>query len=189
MLVVLHLRRPGRALALGALALAAFLTVQRPDLWSAARAPGDADRLRIMRTSLSLAVESPLLGIGFGINNLRRRFPDRYEQLYGERLFRFHSANQIVDLLVGTGVIGTALAGWWAVRLASQALRHVRTAAAGAPRLCAAGHLATLVAIALMSLVEPPLYHGKLVPILFLVIAYGQLGGRPDADSWRRGPG
>ena len=114
-LVALATRRRAAAIALVAVAAVLFLIAQRPDRWTATRAPGDADRLRIIRTSLSLAVEHPLLGIGFGINNLEERFPDRFEALYGERIFRFHSANQLVDLLVGTGVIGTTLALWWAV--------------------------------------------------------------------------
>lgn len=171
LVLVLGERRRWQALALAALGLAAFLAVQRPDLWSASRAAGDADRPRIMRTSLSLAAAAPLLGIGFGTNNLEERFPARYEALYGTRVFRYHSANQLVDLLVGTGVVGTALALWWCARLGAVAVRH-RRAAAGAARRRATGNLAALVAVATMSLAEPPLYQGKLLPLLFLVLGW-----------------
>jgi hypothetical protein len=175
-------RRRTLAIAVAVAGCMAFVLLQRPDTWLATRARGDADRARIMRTSLSLAREAPLLGIGFGINNLEERFPARYEQLYGERLFRYHSANQLVDLLVGTGIVGTALAVAWVVgllRAAGAALRAAR----GRERVRAAARLATLVVIVIMSVNEPPLYAGKLVPVLFLVIAAVQLGAASTASA------
>lgn len=169
------LPRP-RALLLLGLAALAFFAMQRPDQWTRLRITGDAQRLRILQTSLSLAADSPVLGVGFGINNLEDVFSDRYEARYGERVFRFHSMNQIVDLLVGTGLIGTALALWWAARVGGCARRWFRTAVPGPDRIRAAGGLAACVAIALMSMGEPPLYHGKLVPVLFLLVAFVELG-------------
>ena len=171
LVVAASVPRARRALWLVALAAAAFLAISRPDRWIAHRAPGDGDRPRIMYTALQLAREHPVLGIGFGINNLEEEFPDRYQQLYGERVFRFHAANQVIDLLVGTGIVGTALALWWAGRIGATAFRRWRTAPEGAPRITAAGGLGASVAIALMSLAEPPLYQGKLLPLLFLVLA------------------
>jgi O-antigen ligase len=172
--VALHTRRRAAALALAATVAAVFLAAQRPDTWTGSRASGDADRLRIMRTSLSLFADAPILGIGFGINNLEERFPARFEALYGERLFRFHSANQLVDLLVGTGVIGTAVALWWAVVLGRDAARATRRTADG-ERMRRAGALGALTAAAAMSIAEPPLYAGKLIIVLFLVVAYATL--------------
>src|SRR6185369_3084286 len=151
-----------------------FLAVQRPDTWTGSRASGDADRLRIMRTSLSLFADAPILGLGFGINNLEERFPGRFEALYGEALFRFHSANQLVDLLVGTGLVGTAVALWWAVVLGRDAARATRHAVGG-ERMRRAGALGALTGAAAMSLAEPPLYAGKLIIVLFLVVAYATL--------------
>ena len=98
---------------------------------------GDAQRVRILQTSLALAADSPVLGVGFGINNLEDVFPDRYEARYGERVFRFHSMNQIVDLLVGTGIVGTALALWWAARVGGRALALVPDARRQARAACA----------------------------------------------------
>jgi len=179
-ITALGLERRGRALAWGALALALFLALQRPDLWTGERRPGDADRPRIVRTSLSLFSDAPILGIGFGINNIEERFPARYEALYGARLFRFHSANQLVDLLVGTGIIGTALALWWAAWVGRDALSRRRSAHGRPARIHAAGQLAALATIAAMSFAEPPLYHGKLLPILFLVLACTELPANED---------
>jgi hypothetical protein len=137
----------------------------------ALRAPGDGDRPRIMYTALQIAREHPVLGIGFGINNLEELFPDRYQDLYGERIFRFHAANQVIDLLVGTGIVGTVLALWWAACVGRSAYDRWRSAPPGTARITAAGGLGACVAIALMSLAEPPLYQGKLLPVLFLVLA------------------
>ena len=172
-----------RAIAMAAVVVASglFVLVQRPDRWLSTRGPGDVDRLRIMRTSLSLALEHPILGVGFGINNLEEHFPARFEALYGRRVFRFHSANQLVDLLVGTGLVGTALAVWWAIALGREAARNFRNAV-GSARLRAAGVVATLIAIAIMSLTEPPLYAGKLVLVLFVVLGSMQ-ASMPSRDG------
>jgi hypothetical protein len=171
----------GRGLLTLAVTLLVFFAVQRPDQWTQLRTTGDAQRVRIVRTSLALAADSPILGVGFGINNLELVFPDRYEARYGERVFRFHSMNQLVDLLVGTGLVGTAFALWWAARVGTGALRWFRAASSGPDRMRAAGGLAACVAIALMSMGEPPLYHGKLVPILFLLLAAVELGPEPES--------
>jgi len=190
LLVATSVPRARRALVLAALAATAFVAISRPDRWITHRAPGDADRPRIMYTALQLALEHPVLGIGFGINNLEERFPDRYQQLYGERVFRFHAANQVIDLLVGTGIVGTALALWWAACVGATAFHRWRTAPHGAARVTAAGGLGACVAIALMSLAEPPLYHGKLLPLLFLVLASIDLdvSARPRRASGRETP-
>jgi hypothetical protein len=91
--------------------------------------------------------------------------------------------NQIVDLLVGTGLIGTAFALWWAARVGACAVRWLRSSAPASPeRIRAAGGLAACGAIALMSMGEPPLYHGKLVPILFLLLAVVELGPQGARD-------
>jgi O-antigen ligase len=177
----LHARRAA-ALTVAAAAVLAFLAVQRPDLWTASRASGDADRLRIMATSLSLAAESPILGVGFGGNNLAAPFRARYLSRYGQPLFRYHSANQLVDLLVETGLVGTALALWWAWSLGRGAWHRLRTAH-GTARLRAAGGAAALAAIAVMSLGEPPLDHGKLLPILFLLLAYTAPASDDGSDA------
>lgn len=178
-----------RALGIAAVAMVAFVATSRPDQWIQLRASGDGYRPSIMYTALRIALEHPVLGVGFGINNLEEVFPDRYESLYGERIFRFHSANQLLDLLAGTGLVGTGLALWWATRIGRTALRHLRRATHPLARTTAGGGLGACLAIALMSMAEPPLYHGKLLPILFLVLAAVELGPvlepAPDGASHR----
>ncbi len=167
----------------GGVALA-FLALQRPDRWSALRTEGDTKRARILATSLSLAVESPVLGVGFGINNLEKVFPDRYERRYGERVFRFHSMNQLLDVLVGTGTLGAAFFLWWVGSIGARAAGWLRASVAPWDRTRAAGAVATCVAIAVMSLGESPLYHGKLVPLLFLIVAIVEIGpGRDERTT------
>lgn len=177
------------ALVLFATVALAFFALQRPDRWSSLRTEGDTKRVRILATSLSLVADAPALGIGFGINNLERVFPDRYEQRYGERVFRFHSMNQLLDILVGTGVIGAGFFLWWVGSIAARAVSWVRLSSTPSERSRAAGALAACVAIAVMSCGESPLYHGKLVPLLFLVLAIVEIGpraeerGRPPTHS------
>ncbi len=176
LIVAANLPRARRALGVAALATIAFVAISRPDHWLARRAPGDSDRPRIMYTALELAREHPILGVGFGINNLEEHFPARYHRLYGDRIFRFHAANQLIDLLAGTGVLGTALALWWVGRIGRTAQSGRRSLRSQAAVARAAGGVGALVAIILMSMGEPPLYHGKLLPILFLVLAAIELG-------------
>ena len=101
-----------------------------------------------MYTALHLAREHPMLGIGFGINNLEERFPDRYQQLYGERVFRFHAANQVIDLLVGTGSSGRRSRSGGRRASARARSRRWRTRRRTASRVIAAGGLGACVAIA-----------------------------------------
>lgn len=175
--VVVWTALPARtALVVFATVALAFLALQRPDRWSGLRTEGDTKRVRILATSLSLAAESPVLGVGFGINNLEKVFPDRYEQRHGERVFRFHSMNQLLDILVGTGIIGAACFLWWAALLGARALGWLRASADRSARARAAGGVAACAAIAVMTLGESPLYHGKIVPLLFLVLAVVEIG-------------
>lgn len=181
--VVMASLPPRRALMLFGVTALAFLTVQRPDQWTSLRTEGDTKRVRILTTSGTLAIDAPLLGVGFGINNLERVFPERYARLYGERLFRFHSMNQVLDVLVGTGLVGTMCFLWWAGRVGARAVEWLRASPWGRDRARAAGGLAACVAIAVMSMGESPLYHGKLVPILFWLLAVVELGPSPDRNG------
>lgn len=178
--VIMRSFPPRTALVVFATVALAFFALQRPDRWSGLRTEGDTKRVRILATSLSLAAESPVLGVGFGINNLEKVFPDRYEQRYGERVFRFHSMNQLLDILVGTGMVGAAFFLWWVGRVGIRALGWLRAGATSPERIRAAGAVAACVAIAVMSLGESPLYHGKIVPLLFLVVAIVEIGPRGD---------
>lgn len=183
--VVIMRSLPARtALVVFATVALAFFALQRPDRWSGLRTEGDTKRVRILATSLALAADSPVLGVGFGINNLEKVFPDRYEQRHGERVFRFHSMNQLLDILVGTGMIGTVFFLWWVGRVGARALGWLRAGVTSPERRRAAGALAACIAIAVMSLGESPLYHGKIVPLLFLVLAIVEIG-----PSCAPGPG
>lgn len=181
--VVMRSLPPRTALVAFATVALAFLALQRPDRWSGLRTEGDTKRVRILATSASLAADSPLLGVGFGINNLEKVFPDRYEQRYGERVFRFHSMNQLLDVVVGTGLLGAACFLWWVCRVATRALEKVRVSATSTERIRAAGAVAACVAVTVMSLGESPLYHGKIVPLLFLVVALVEIGPAQSAAA------
>jgi hypothetical protein len=183
LVVVAALARRRQALVVASVLAIGFAASSRPDQWLHLRQSGDSYRPSIMATALRIGLEHPVLGVGFGINNLEEVFPDRYQALYGERIFRFHSANQLLDLLAGTGFVGTALAIWWMARVGATAIGWWRTAATPPFRTQAAGGLGAFVAIVLMSMAEPPLYHGKLLPMLFVLLAAIELG--PVGDPTR----
>lgn len=141
---------------------------------SADRWGADAQRVRIVETSLSLFREHWLLGIGFGGQSLQRLFPQRYLELHGESLFLFHSHNLYVDVLTGTGVVGMAAALALLLAIASVALRGVRAASAGEQRSEALGYAASIGVFFLLALADMPLYHGRLVVLSAVVWAMSE---------------
>lgn len=169
-----------RALLVASSAMVVFVASSRPDQWVHLRHSGDSYRPSIMATAVRIGLEHPVLGVGFGINNLEEIFADRYEASYGERIFRFHSANQLLDLFAGTGLVGTTLALWWMGRVGATALGWVASAAGTSARIQAAGGLGAFVAIVVMSMGEPPLYAGKLLPLLFVLLAVIETGPRGE---------
>jgi len=172
-LVLWHHPHRRRMLLVAAAGALVFVAVQRPDQWLGTRATGDTDRLRILHTAVTLGVEDPVLGIGYGMGNLEERFPDRFNELYGRRAFFHHSGNQIVDVFVGTGVLGLLCLGWWARVVFVRAWREFRSAS---PRKQSptADQFAMLATVALMAMLEPPMTNGWLSIVLFLAIAYAR---------------
>ncbi len=171
-----------RALLTASAAMVVFVASSRPDQWVHLRHSGDSYRPSIMATAFRIGLEHPVLGVGFGINNLEEVFADRYEASYGERVFRFHAANQLLDLFAGTGLLGTTLAVWWMARVGATALGWVASAVGPSARIQAAGGLGAFVAIVAMSMGEPPLYAGKLLPLLFVLLAVIEAGPRADPE-------
>jgi hypothetical protein len=178
--VIAALPRRRRALVVAGTALVIFVAISRPDEWVYRRHSGDSYRPSIMATAFRIGLDHPVLGVGFGINNLEEVFADRYAAHYGERIFRFHSANQLLDLFAGTGLVGTAFALWWVVRVGRSALHRMQDATTSAARVAAAGGVGACAAIVAMSMAEPPLYHGKLLPMLFVLLAVIESGPASD---------
>lgn len=137
---------------------------------SAGRGEADAQRLRIMETSLSLFREHPLFGVGFGSRNLRTWFPARYIELYGESLFLFHSHNLAVDALVGSGIAGGATAAWLAWRLVGLLRRSWQ--GVGLTRVEATSLAASVGVFLALCLVDMPFYHGRLTFLFTIAWAW-----------------
>lgn len=146
---------------------------------SLGRSEADWQRLRIIHSSLTIFAEHWPLGIGFGVENLEKFFPARYEELYGTRLWLYHSHNMYVDVLVASGVVGAFAAAWffWHLgRIAWLAVRHSQAD----PRIrrVGAGFAAMVVVFFLLGIGDMPLYHERL---LFPIgIAWGLM------DGWTR---
>ncbi len=158
-----------RMLLVAGVGVLVFFAVQRPDQWYGTRTGGDTDRLRILHTAATLGFEDPVLGIGYGGGNLEERFPDRFEELYGRSAFFYHSGNQVLDIFVGTGLLGLLCVGWWVRVLFVRAWREFRHARRQSPT---ADQFAMLAGVALMAMLEPPMSNGWLSIVLFLAIAY-----------------
>jgi len=184
-----------RRVALGALAAAVVATgavAAATGYLSLGRTEADSQRLRIIEASMSLFREHWLFGIGFGIRNLEALFPVRYLELYGESLFLFHSHNFYVDLLTGTGVLGTAAALYLLWTLVAVAGRGVLEQRSLPGRLEAVGFAVSVGIFLLVGIVDVPFYHGRLVFLLAVVWAMMESphdAAAPGAeDAAARGP-
>ncbi len=138
---------------------------------SMGRSDADWQRLRILRAALTLFQDHWLLGIGFGIENLRRLFPARYIELYGESLFLYHSHNLYVDLLVGTGVLGAAAGLWLMLRLCTEVLEARRCATSRAERTETAAYLASVTVVLLLGLTDSLFYQSEIMVLLGILWA------------------
>ncbi len=167
-------RSPARLVLSGV--VAACVVVGAIFYLSLGRAEADWQRLQIIYTSLTLFAESWPLGIGYGVENLEALFPSRYEEIYGQPLWLFHSHNMYVDLLVGTGVFGMASAVWLFWRLLRVGWRAVRDAPPDpAMRRVGAGLAGTVVVFLWVGIGDMPLYHERL--LFPLVMAWGLMDG------------
>jgi O-antigen ligase len=162
-------RRALDAITIGVLTTAAVAVAT--GYLSLGRTEADSQRLRIIETSMSLFREHWVFGIGFGIHNLEQLFPVRYLELYGESLFLYHSHNFFVDILTGTGVVGMVAAAYFLLTLVRVAWQGVARAAAGPARVEAIAYAISIGIFLLVSLVDMPLYHGRLVFLLAVVWA------------------
>ena len=152
---------------------------------SLGRAEADAQRLRIMATSMSLFREHWLSGIGLGIHNLEQLFPIRYLELYGESLFLFHSHNFYVDLLTGTGVIGALAATWLLGTLVRVAWLGITLASRPEERLDALAYASALGIFLVISVTDMPFYHGRIVLLLAILWAMMESACRERASPER----
>jgi O-Antigen ligase len=184
-LVVLGVGRRGassgrRWRLLGLIVAAAFVAAYL----SLGRGEADSQRLRILSASVSLFDEHRLLGIGYGIENLRRLFPPRYLELYGHSLFLFHSHNLYVEALVGTGVVGAIFFAWLLVRVVSVARTARSRAATAEQATLAAGLVASVAAFLVLGLTDSLMYQAQTmtaVAVLWALMdraAAGQGGGK-----------
>jgi O-antigen ligase len=184
--VTMALATRTRRVALGALAAAVVATgavAAATGYLSLGRTEADSQRLRIIEASMSLFREHWLFGIGFGIRNLEELFPARYLELYGESLFLFHSHNFYVDLLTGTGVLGAAAALFLLATLIVVAGRGVLEKRSAPGRLEAVGYATSVGIFLLVSFVDMPFYHGRLVFLLAVVWAMMESAQRDGAAA------
>jgi O-antigen ligase len=167
-------RHPVRFGAIGAVAV--FVAAGTIGYLSLGRSEADWQRLRIIHASLTLFAENWMTGVGFGTEYLERVFPDRYAELYGTRVWLYHSHNMYVDLLTETGVLGALAAGWLLVRLAMLG-RRALVASGENPglRRVGSGFAATVAVFFLIGIGDMPWYDERLV--FPLAIVWGLMEG------------
>jgi len=144
---------------------------------STGRAEADWQRLHIIHTSLTLFAENWLFGVGYGVENLEAVFPARYAEIYGKRLWLYHSHNMYVDVLVATGVVGAVCGAWLLRRLIGVGFLAIR-ASQSDPRIrrVGSGFAAIVLVFLVQGVGDMPLYHERLMfPV---VISWGLM------DAW-----
>lgn len=168
-------RHPLRVVAVGA--ASAVLVVAVLLVMSSGRAEADWQRLRIIHASLTLFAENLPFGVGWGVENLEVVFPARYEEMFGTRLWLYHSHNMYVDVLVASGLVGAAAFLWFVARLGSVAVAAAQVGQGDpALRRVGRGFAATVVVFLWLGVGDMPLYHERL--LFPLALAWGLM------DAW-----
>ena len=144
------------------------------------RLEADENRLRIMQTSWSVFTEHWFWGVGWGSNNLKPFFVERYDSIFGTALWFYHSHNMYLEILVATGVVGAAAAVLVFVRLGDLARRawrllDVEESHAGS----AVGLIASLLVFLWLGLGEVPIYYAR--TLFPLVVVWSLLEGWVEA--------
>ena len=120
--------------------------------------PEDMWRFEVMAHSVFLALDDPLLGVGYGGHRLRAALNEKYPELAKQR-YVHHSHNVYTELLSGTGFVGLGTF-LWPVFSTVRRLRW-KTRSNGVPgrRLLYLCLLASLVAFMVSGLGDVPFYH------------------------------
>jgi O-antigen ligase len=139
------------------------------------------ERVQLLKSSLQLGMENPVLGVGYGRGRLKENLRSRLQGTILEDSPIWHTHNLYVELFAGTGLLGLLSFLW----LIGQALLRVSQAALrynGAERLIGFALAASWVAAIVTGVGDIPFYHHETRIFFFSLFALAHIYSyRPES--------
>ena len=142
-------------------------------------------RLRFMTDALTVGLEKPVLGVGYGRDRLRegvRRDVPSAEQ-FG---FIPHSHNVYTELLAETGLVGLGAFLWMVVSNVTRLIRRAQTDLAAQERIAYLCLATSLIAFLIGGLGDVPFYNHETRIFFFTLLALSYLFLRTDIVRHRQ---
>jgi O-antigen ligase len=139
------------------------------------------ERVQLLKSSLQLGMENPVLGVGYGRGRLKENLRSRLQDTILEDSPIWHTHNLYVELFAGTGLLGLLSFLW----LIGQTLLRVSQAAFrrdGAERLMGFALAASWVAAIVTGVGDIPFYHHETRIFFFSLFALAHIySSRPES--------
>jgi O-antigen ligase len=139
------------------------------------------ERVQLLKSSLQLGIENPVLGVGYGRGRLKENLRSRLQGTILEDSPIWHTHNLYVELFAGTGLIGLLSFLW----LIGQTLLRVSQAAVrcdGAERHMGLALAASWIAAIVTGVGDIPFYHHETRIFFFSLFALACIySSRPES--------
>jgi O-antigen ligase len=139
------------------------------------------ERVQLLKSSLQLGMENPVVGVGYGRGRLKENLRSRLQGTILEDSPIWHTHNVYVELFAGTGLLGLLSFLW----LIGQTLLRVSQAAIrrdGAERLMGFALAASWVAAIVTGVGDIPFYHHETRIFFFSLFALAHIYScRPES--------
>ena len=139
-----------------------------------------SERVQLLKSSLQLGLENPVLGVGYGRGRLKESLRSRLEGTVLEDSPIWHTHNVYVELFAETGLLGLLSFLW----LIGQTLLRVSQAAIrcdGAERLAGFAVSASWIAAIVAGVGDIPFYHHETRILFFSLFALAYIySSRPE---------
>ena len=177
-------------LAIGLTAVIAFVAIAplRNRLLSVLTPSEDVaieGRLRFMTDALTVGLEKPFFGVGYGRDRLREGVR---RDVPGAEQFGFipHSHNVYTELLAETGLVGLGAFLWMVVSNVTQLIRKAQTGLATQERIACLCLATSLLAFLIGGLGDVPFYNHETRIFFFTLLALSYLFLRTDIVRHRQ---
>lgn len=148
----------------------------------------DADmvwRLEVMAKAISLGIENPFWGAGYGREHLRAAIAEKYPGFFNQR-FIPHSHNLYTELLSGTGFFGIGIFLWLLGSTLSRLLLSARREEIKERKILLSCLAASLLAFMVSGFGDVPFYHHETRIFFFTLLALIYLNLREKPAGLRR---
>jgi O-antigen ligase len=154
-----------------ALAMSSELRARAWSLTQGTKDPHVAYRVDVLVNAVSVGIDRPFFGNGYGRDHLRAALKSRRPEFDPDG-FVSHSHNLYAELVAGIGVVGVAIFIWLLAAAGIQLIRKIAAQTdAERERYIDLGLLASLIAFTVAGLADVPFYHHE--PRIFFFTLLG----------------